>query len=146
MPDPSPPPQPARELDYPSDARRPPTREEHFVLEDLPERERMLWGALAYVCFPVSLYFGRWDPLVRFHVRQGAGATIGWVLAWVWHRFTFQHQVPELSWVGYVAVTVITCYGIRNAIGLEFRRMPWLGRLANRLPYPKRLAEPARVS
>lgn len=129
-------------LDFPSDARRRPTREEHFVLEDLPPRERMLWGSLAYLFFPVPLYFARWDPFVRFHVRQGVGIAITLLFARAWHAFTWSHEIPEVSWVGYAGVTIAACYGVRNALALEFRGVPWIGRLSNRLPYPRRLAEP----
>ena len=129
-------------VDFPSDARRPPTREEHFVLEDLPERERMLWGTVAYLFFPAAIYSARWDPFVRFHARQGVGVTIGWILGRVWHRFTHSNEIPEVSWVGYALVTVLLCYGIRNALSLEFRAVPWVGRLIHRLPLPKKLAEP----
>ena len=117
------------------------------MLEDLPERERMLWGTIAYLCFPVSLYYARWDPFVRFHVRQGAGVVIVLVLARIWHRVTDSNEIPEVAWLGYAAATVLACYGIRNALALEYRSTPWIGWMVHRwLPLPKRLAEPARVS
>ena len=130
-------------IDFPSDTRRRPSREEHFVLEDLPREERMLWGSLAYVCWPVALFKARWDPFVRFHVRQSIGLLLVWVLARLFSEFTFRYEIPEVSWLGYVAVTLLGCYGIRNALALEFRAMPWVGWIAHRaLPLPKRLAEP----
>ena len=72
--------------EFPSDERRRPRREDHYVLEDLPPNERMLWGALAYVFFPAALYRARWDPFVRFHIRQAWGLLALWIfrgsLAW----------------------------------------------------------------
>ena len=133
-------------LDFPSDTRHRPSREEHFVLEDLPERERMLWGVLAYVFFPVSVYYARWDPFVRFHVRQAVGMVIAWIVADRWQRFAWSNEIPEVSWVGYAAVTLGVCYGMKNALSLQFRPVPWVGWLSDRfLPLPKRLAEPART-
>lgn len=131
-------------MEFPSDLRRPPTREEHFVLEDLPARERMLFGTLAYVAFPIPLYYARWDPFVRFHTRQGVGVAIGWVIARVFARFTFLNEIPEVSWVGYALVTVGACYGIRHALALEWKGLPAIGGLVDRLPLPKKLAEHAR--
>lgn len=128
--------------EFPSDARRPPTREEHFVLEDLPPRERMLFGALAYVFFPAPLWFARWDPFVRFHVRQGIAIWIGWGLARMFDRFAYRNEFPEVSWLGYLLVTLLMCSGIRNALSVEWRTLPVVGRFADRLPLPKRLAEP----
>lgn len=127
--------------EFPSDARPAPTREEHYVLEDLPDRERMLYAALAYVFFPAPLFFARWDPFVRFHVRQGAGIAIGWVLARLFARFAFRHDIAEVSWAGYALVTLAAVIGVRNALALDWRGIPGLGRLVNRLPLPKRLAE-----
>lgn len=103
----------------------------------------MLWGAVAYLFFPASVYFARWDPFVRFHVRQGVGLALAFVLADLWHDFSWSHEIPEVSWVGYAGVTVGICYGIRNALSLEFRPVPWVGWISHRaLPLPKRLAEP----
>jgi len=131
-------------LDFPSDARHRPSREEHFVLEDLPERERMLWGSVAYLFFPAAVYFARWDPFVRFHVRQGIGMVVGLVIAELFHDFSWSHEIPEVSWVGYAAVTVGICYGIKHALSLEFRPVPWVGWISHKLlPLPKRLAEPS---
>ncbi len=128
--------------EFPSDTRRPPTREEHYVLEDLPPRERMLFGALAYVFFPAPLYFARWDPFVRFHVRQGIAIMIGWFLARAFAIFTFRNEFPEVAWLGYFFVTLLLCVGIKNALAVEWKRLPVVGRFADRLPLPKRLAEP----
>ena len=131
-------------VDVPSDSRRRPTREEHYVLEDLPERERMLWGSIAYLCFPAAVYFARWDSFVRFHTRQGVGVWIGWVLAKLWHDFSWSNEIPEVSWVGFAAVTVWICYGIKNALSLEYRVVRVVGSLSDRwIPLPKKLAEPA---
>lgn len=129
-------------LDFPSDARKRPSREEHFVLEDLPDRERMLWGVLAYLCFPVSVFYARWDPFVRFHVRQAVGLLACGVLAKQWHDFSWSNEIPEVSWLGYAVVTVATCVGMKNALALEFRAIPWVGWLFHKLPLPKPLAEP----
>ena len=131
----------ALSLEFPSDTRRRPSREEHFVLEDLPDRERMLFGSIAYVFFPAAIYYARWDPFVRFHVRQAAGLVIALLLARVWARFAWTHEIREVSWLGYVGVTVGVCYGIRNAISLEYRPFPWFGWLAHKLPLPKHLGE-----
>lgn len=129
-------------LDFPSDTRRRPSREEHYVLEDLPERERMLWASVAYLCFPVAIYHARWDPFVRFHVRQAIGLAIGLVLAKLFHEFAWSNEFPEASWVGYAAVTVGACDGVRNALSLELRPVKWVGWMADRwLPLPKKLAE-----
>ena len=129
-------------VEFPSDARRPPSREEHYVLEDLDETDRMCFGALAYVFFPAALFKGRWDPFVRFHVRQGAGLILGWIAGYAWSRITFWNEMPEVGWVGYAATTILICYGIRNALALEWRPVPLVGRLLDRLPLPKKLAEP----
>ena len=129
-------------IEFPSDSRRRPTTEEHFVLEDLPERERMLWASLAYLAFPVPVFYARWDPFVRFHVRQGIAIWICWVAASFWHRFAAANEIRETGAVGYGLVLLAICYGIRNALSLEYRGLPWIGRVAGRLPLPKRLAEP----
>jgi hypothetical protein len=130
--------------EFPSDARQPPSREEHYVLEDLPARERMLFGALAYACFPVSIYYARWDPFVRFHVRQAVGVAILWMAAWFASGFWYTSEVPEFGALGYVVVTLLTCDGIYNALCIRFKPVRVVGGLIDRLPLPKKLAEPAR--
>ena len=127
--------------EFPSDARVPPRREDHFVLEDLPARERMLFGALAYGCFPISIYYARWDPFVRFHVRQAAGLALCWVLALVASSLLGNNEFPELAAVGYFVVTLLTCQGIYSALCLKMKPVTVLGRLFDRLPFPKKLAE-----
>ena len=129
------------EPEFPSDSRRPPRREDHYVLEDLPARERMLFGALAYVCFPVSIYSARWDPFVRFHVRQGAGLALLWVLSWMFSSLAWSNEVPELGVTGYVVTTLLTCDGIHHALSLETERVRFIGWLFDRFPLPKKLAE-----
>jgi hypothetical protein len=131
-------------VDFPSDTRPAPRREEHYVLEDKDESDRMLLGALAYVFWPFAIAQGRWDPFVRFHVRQGAGLWIAFVFARIWAGFTWSTEIPEVGWLGYGAVVLLACWGIRNALALEWRPMPWIGWIFDRwLPVPKRLAEPA---
>ena len=132
-------------VDFPSDTRRPPSREDHYVLEDLPSRERMLYGALAYVAFPIPLFRARWDPFVRFHVRQGVGIAIGWVLGRLWARFWFDVDYELylwLGWIGYALVTLAICDGIQRALSLRWSGPRGVGWLVNKLPLPKRLAEP----
>ncbi len=127
--------------EFPSDQRETVRREDHYVLEDLPENDRMLYGAVAYVCFPVSIYYARWDPFVRYHVRQGACLAIGWVLARIFSTLSWSNEVPELGIFGYAAVTVLTCQGIYHALSLEMRPVKFVGRLFDRFPLPKKLAE-----
>ena len=104
----------------------------------------MLWGAIAYACFPVSIYYARWDPFVRFHVRQGAGLALGWIASWYLSGLAWSYEVPELGLVGYVCVTLMTCDGIAHALSLQLRPVRGLGWLFDRLPLPKKLAESTR--
>lgn len=131
-------------MDYPSDARSAPRREDHYVLEDLPANDRMLWGAVAYLFFPAALYRGRWDPFVRFHARQGVAVAALWVAAWWWVRFAWRLETEWAAFMGYGAVVLLICNGVYHALSLEFRGLWLIGGLADRLPYPKKLAEPGR--
>ncbi|HVO30538.1 MAG TPA: hypothetical protein VMV18_07375 [bacterium] len=130
------------EFQFPSDKREVPRREEHFVLEDLPSTDRMVYGSLAYVFFPASLYYARWDPFVRFHVRQGVGCLVVWIAAGFLAHYAFLDEVPEAGALGYAIATLLTCHGIYHAVSLEFRGVKVLGRLFDRLPLPLKLAEP----
>ena len=128
-------------LEFPSDARTSPRREEHLVLEDLPPSDRMLFGALAYVFFPVSLYYARWDPFVRFHVRQGVGCLLMWIFAMAFSRLAWNNEVPEAGALGYALATLLCCHGIYHALSQEWRGVRVFGKLFDKLPFPLKLAE-----
>jgi hypothetical protein len=127
--------------EFPSDARMPPRREDHYVLEDLPAQDRMLWGSLAYIFFPVSIYYARWDPFVRFHARQAVGLALCWVASWYLSGLAWSYEVPELGVVGYVVTTLMSCDGIYRALSLKKRSVRGLGFLFDKIPLPKKLAE-----
>lgn len=67
------------------------------------------------------------DPFVKFHINQGIILTIFsvavWVLSWI----------PVLggiiSWIGGVALLVLSIIGIINAINMEEKPVPVIGTL-----------------
>ena len=101
---------------------------------ELPEGPRRLVAASAYLVFFVPILISRSDALLRYHVRQGAGLFLLWILAAGLAQVCNRAGLRSLSFIGYAVCVVLMLVGIYKALGLQKEPLPYLGRFFERLP------------
>ncbi len=99
---------------------------------EISEKRSRLLAALSYLgilCF-VPLLFGRDDPFVGFHARQG-------LVIWAWGVLAlFTLVIPGLGWFftfSSSVITILSFIGVVSAVLLQSWKFPLVGDIAERL-------------
>jgi uncharacterized membrane protein len=95
----------------------------------------LIFGILSYLGLLViiSFIFGKADPFVKFHVKQGLTIVcldvIGWILNLVdWHLW------PVVSVLN-LAALILSIVGIVNVFKRREKELPWIGQFAKHFTF-----------
>ncbi len=85
------------------------------------------------------------DPFVKFHIKQGIGLIIFWLIVWalsfVFETFMVFVGIPLLGLIGlifpllYLASFILMVVGIANAVSGKMKELPLVGSWGNRFNF-----------